>query len=105
VDTAVAGLIGAAMAAVVTLAGTLFGGRRDEIGRLWAENRARGADLDQVRKELDTERRLRQAAEDRVRTELAASEQRCAEQLATQEARCQDQIGVLEARIAGLGGA
>lgn len=104
-DAAVAGVVGASIAAVVTLAGTLFGGRRDEIGRLWAENRARGADLDQVRKELDTERKLRQSAEDRVRTELAASEQRCAEQLVTQEARCQQQIQQLETRIAALGGA
>lgn len=104
-DTAVAGLIGAALAGIVTMAGTLFGGRRDEIGRLWAENRLRGADLDQMRKELDTERNLRQAAEDRVRTELAASEARCAQILADQEARCREQIAVLETRVAGLGGA
>lgn len=104
-DTAVAGVIGAALAAVVTLAGTLFGGRRDEIGRLWAENRARGVDLDQLRRELDTERGLRQAAEDRVRVELAASEARCAQTLLEQEARCQQQIATLEARVAGLGGA
>jgi hypothetical protein len=104
-DTALAGLIGAGATASVALVGSLFGGRRDEIRALWAENRARGVDLQQ-------ERTDRQAAEARwietvhaLRSELADSEARCDHQLAQQEARCQEQLRALEARVAGLGGA
>ena len=104
-DPAVAGIAGAALAGGVSLVGSLFGGRREQIRDLWAENRLRADDATQLRKELDTERQLRQAAEDRTRAELAASEERCRQTLAEQEARCQQQIQLLESRVAGLGGA
>lgn len=105
IDPAVYGLGGAAIAAAVTFFGTVRGGRSDEIKGLWTENRAQRGDIAQLRGELDTERQLRQAAEDRTRAELAASEARCAEQLEQLRDECHDREHQLEVRLAALGGA
>jgi hypothetical protein len=85
VETVVAGIGGAAIAAIVTLVGALSGGRRQDINDLWKENRS-------LREELKLERIDRQAAEDRwstavdeLRTEVAEERVRCDERLAELE--------------------
>jgi hypothetical protein len=97
-DSTTAGLIGAALAGLVALVGTIRGGRSQEIQNLWAENRARAADARQERDD-------RQALERVFRAELAASEERCAQQMTELHAECKRREEALEVRIAALGGA
>lgn len=108
-DPAVAGLAGAAVSAAVTLVGTRWSSRNDEVRSLWEENRARG-------KDLAAERADRQASEKRLTDALQESEDRCAARLdqvtAEYDRRIEAledgyrrQVGQLTARIAALGGA
>lgn len=104
-DPALAGLIGACIAGVVTMAGTLVGGKGKEIESLWTENR-------NLRVELQQERADRQQGEarwaqqvDQLRSELAASEERCDQRLIEIDARHHTEKAELQARIVALGGA
>lgn len=108
-DTAVAGLIGAALSAVMVGAGTWRASKSDsdnrvqrEIDSLWTENRL-------LRTEADTSRREVAAAESRIRGDmearLQAAEAHCTAELVALEQRCTSEKAQLEVRIAALGGA
>jgi hypothetical protein len=101
-DATIAGLVGASVAAAVTFFGTVRGGRSDEIRALWAENRARGAD---VRQEREDRQQLERNLRAEMGAALEASEARCRAELADMQRRCDAERQALELRIAALGGA